>query len=93
VPLITVNMARRSTRDPLGAPVDVEQLRAQLERLESKLHAAKMAYLNRTTLDGEEMTYERLVAVATEYIDASYALQKGRFGAIKVRLSIAKLLR
>jgi hypothetical protein len=40
-----------------------------------------------------EMTYERLVAVATDYVNASYAFQKRRFGGIKVRLSVAKLLR
>jgi hypothetical protein len=88
-------MVKRSRSVPLEPPVDLdlEELRSRLDQFGSKLHAAKMAYLSRTTLDGKEMTYEGLVAVATEYMQTSYALQKRRFGSIKVRLSIAKLLR
>ena len=70
-----------------------EELSSRLELLESKIHAAKIAYLNRTPFDGKDISYDELVAVAEEYVRASYALQKRKFGAIKVRMSVAKLLR
>jgi len=64
-----------------------------LELLETKVYAAKVAYLNRTPLDGKEVSYEALTAIAKEYIEASYALQKAKFGSVKVKMSVAKLLR
>ena len=49
--------------------------------------------MNRTALDGKEISYEALTAIAKEYIEASYALQRAKFGSVKVKLSVAKLLR
>lgn len=86
-------MSKGSRSDRPTPPPGAEELSARLQLLESKLHAAKVAYLNRATFEGEEMTYDGLVAVATDYMQTSYALQKSKFGSIKVRLSIAKLLR
>jgi hypothetical protein len=78
---------------PKESPSHVEELQARLERLESRVYAAKIAYLNRTTLDGKDIAYEDLTGIAKEYIQASYAIQKAKWGAIKVRISLAKLLR
>lgn len=72
---------------------NIEELSTRLELLGSKLHVAKIAYLNRTTLEGAEVTYEDLNRIAKEYIQTSYALQKAKFGSVKLRMSVAKLLR
>lgn len=74
-------------------PEDIEQLRQRVEMLESRVYVAKVAYLNRTPLEGKEVSYEALSAIAKQYIQASYALQKAKFGSVKVKMSVAKLLR
>jgi len=71
---------------------DAQQKR--LDELRAKVNAAKIAYLNRTPfLDKSELTYEDLKKVAQEFIRASYEFQKQKYGSIKVRMSVAKLLR
>ena len=60
---------------------------------QERLNAAKIAYLNRTTFDGQEMSYETLKRIAKETIEANYNLQKATYGTIRLKLSIAKLLR
>ena len=84
-------MARKSRRGQREQ--SVEELSSRLELLESKLFAAKVAYLNRTTFEDKEMTYDDVAAVAKEYVRTSYALQEAKYGSIKVRMSVAKLLR
>lgn len=71
----------------------INELQAIFERLQSRLNAAKIAYLNASTLDGQEVTYEDLKRIAQETIQANYGLQKARYGAVRLRLSVAKLLR
>lgn len=72
---------------------DVEALRGRFELLQARLNAAKIAYLNGTPLDGREVSYETLKRIAQEAIQANYELQKARYGRIRVKLSVAKLLR
>jgi hypothetical protein len=71
----------------------VNELRARMELLQSKLYAAKIAYLNRTELDGKIPEYEDVAAIARGVISANYDLQKKMFGKVKLKLSVAKLLR
>lgn len=86
-------MPRRLANDQPEDQPNLEELSARLGMLESKLYAAKIAYLNHTELGGKEVTYEDLNAIAKEYIQTSYSIQKAKFGSIKVRMSVAKLLR
>lgn len=86
-------MPRHSTSDLPEDQPNLEELSARLGMLESKLYAAKIAYLNHTELGGKEVTYEDLNAIAKEYIQTNYSIQKAKFGSIKVRMSVAKLLR
>jgi hypothetical protein len=72
---------------------DVEVLRGRFELLQSRLNAARIAYLNGTPLDGHEVSYATLKQIAQETIEANYELQRARYGKIRVKLSIAKLLR
>jgi hypothetical protein len=70
-----------------------DDLRAQMEVLQSRLHTAKIAYLNRTELDGRVPEYEDVATIAKSLISLNYQLQKRLYGEVKVRLSVSKLLR
>jgi hypothetical protein len=72
---------------------DVETLRARFEMVQARLNAAKIAYLNGTPLDGNQVSYEVLKRVAQDTIQANYDLQKANYGTVRLRLSVAKLLR
>lgn len=66
----------------------------RLDRLRARVYAAKIAYLNRMSFEDKvEVSYEDLKEIAKQFIQASYEVQKQKFGAIKVRISVAKLLR
>ncbi len=72
---------------------DVDALRSRFETMQARLNAAKIAYLNGTPLDGQEIDYEALKRIAQEAIRANYELQKATYGTIRLKLSVAKLLR
>ena len=72
---------------------DVGALRGRFDLLQSRLNAAKIAYLNGTDLGNQEVSYATLKQIAQETIQANYELQRARYGTIRVKLSIAKLLR
>jgi len=66
----------------------------KLELLRARVYAAKIAYLNRTPFEGmEEVSYDDLKSIAQQFIRASYEYQKLKYGSIKLRISVAKLLR
>jgi hypothetical protein len=71
----------------------VEECRTRFEILQSRLTAAKIAYHNRTELDGKPVDYESLKQIAQETIQANYELQKATYGSVRLKLSVAKLLR
>ena len=75
-----------------GSP-PADELRTRLEQLQAKLNAVKTAYLNSAEFEGKPTTYEDLERVAKELIQTNYALQKREYGSIKLKLSVAKLLR
>jgi hypothetical protein len=84
-----------STSDPLPnqGKNDADKIRARMEQLQSRLHVAKIAYFNRTELNGKIPEYEDLSAIAKELISVNYELQKVLYGKVKLKLSVAKLLR
>jgi hypothetical protein len=47
-------------------PEDIDELRRRVEMLENRVYAAKVAYLNRSFLDGNEVSYEALSAIANQ---------------------------
>ena len=66
----------------------------RLDQLMAKVNAAKIAYLNKTPFgDKAELSYEDLKEIAQQFIRASYEFQKQKFGSVKVKISVAKLLR
>ena len=74
-------------------PPTVAELQAKQELLRSKLNAVKIAYLNSSEFDGRPVTYEDLKQVAQDLIRNNYALQRLLYGSVKMKLSVAKLLR
>ena len=72
---------------------DAAAIRRRFEALQARLNAAKIAYMNGSPFDGKEVSYELLKGIAKELIQANYELQKAIYGSIRVRLSVAKLLR
>jgi hypothetical protein len=76
---------------------DDESLQEQQQRLEylrARVNAAKVAYFNRTSFeDKAEVSFEDVKEIAEQYIRASYDYQKLRYGSIKLRISVSKLLR
>jgi hypothetical protein len=75
------------------ADAATDELRAAMEVLQAKLNAAKIAYLNRVELDGKVPEYEDVAAIAKELIKLNYQLQKALYGEVRLKLSVAKLLR
>jgi hypothetical protein len=71
----------------------VEELRARFEAGQARLNAAKIAYLNRSDFDGEPVSYEVLKRLAQETIKANYSLQTAIYGSVRLKLSVARLLR
>jgi hypothetical protein len=71
----------------------LNELKAELERLQSRLNAAKIAYLNRSQLDGVDISYEDVKKIAQDLIQTNYAIQKLQFGSVRLKLSVPKLIR
>lgn len=71
----------------------IEKAREHFEMLQSRMNAAKIAYLNRTPFDGQDITADDLQRIAKEVIEANYELQRRRYGRVRLKLSPAKLLR
>ncbi len=73
---------------------NLEKQQERIDQLRSKVNAAKIAFLNGTPFgDKEKLSYEDLKKVAEEFIRATYDFQKQKYGAVKVKISVAKLLR
>jgi hypothetical protein len=49
--------------------------------------------LNSTPLDGQPVSYEHVAAIAKQVIRANYRLQEIQFGKVRLKLSVAKLIR
>jgi hypothetical protein len=79
---------------PSDENLNLEKQQELIDQLRSKVNAAKIAFLNGTPFgEKEKISYEDLKKIAQEFIRATYDYQKQKYGAIKVRISVAKLLR
>jgi hypothetical protein len=70
-----------------------DEIRARMEMLQSRLHTVKIAYFNRTEMDGKIPEYDDVAAVAKNLINTNYELQKQLYGEVKMKMSVARLLR
>jgi hypothetical protein len=74
-------------------PEQLKQFQETLNRSESDLGNAKVAYFSRTDYKGEAVSGERLRQYAQAYVDANHAYQRALYGKIRVRLDVSRLLR
>ncbi len=73
---------------------ELRQHQRQLEYLRARVNAAKIAYLNRTPFeDMVEVSFDDLKLIAQELVRATHNYQKLKYGSVRVRLSVSKLLR
>jgi len=73
--------------------IDLDTLKARQEQMQARLNAVKIAHLNGTTFDGGSVSYEDVAAVAKELIRINYRIQEVQFGKVRLKLSVAKLIR
>jgi len=71
----------------------VQELREQMERKRNLLEATRTAFFNRTPLNDKVPDDEAVRRAARDFISANYALQRALFGRVRVKLSVARLLR
>jgi hypothetical protein len=75
-------------------PALVDEDRENLDKLRARVYAAKIAFLNRSIFEEkEELSYEDLKAIAGDFIRANYGYQRKLYGKVRVKISVAKLLR
>jgi hypothetical protein len=84
-------MARKSA--PPATPEQLAKLKETLDASELDLENAKMAYFNTAPYKDEEVTYEVLKRYAETYIGKNYDYQKAAFGKVRIKLTVARLLR
>jgi hypothetical protein len=68
-------------------------LRTAMDAAELDFANAKLAYYNGSTYKDQSIAYDDLKAYAQRFIAASYEFQKARWGVVKVKLSVPRLLR
>jgi len=82
---------------PRGKPIDdpelLGRLREEMERQQSLMDATKIAYLNNAPLGDHVPSVDEVRVAAQAFIDANYKYQKALFGRVRVKLSVANLLR
>ncbi|MGC2530348.1 MAG: hypothetical protein WA639_21585 [Candidatus Acidiferrum sp.] len=76
-----------------ATPEDLARLKEALDAAEFDFDNAKLAYFHRAAYKGQEVTYEVLKSFAETYIARNYDYQKAAFGRVRIRLSVARLLR
>lgn len=77
-----------------GADKELKEQQLHLEYLRARVNAAKIAYLHRTPFEElKEVSYDDLKSIAQEFVRASNNYQKLKYGSVRVRLSVGKLLR
>jgi hypothetical protein len=72
---------------------EIDQLRANMETLKATLEVIRIAYYNRTLFQGQVPDYEDVRKAAEDFITANHEYQKALWGKVKVKLSVANLLR
>jgi hypothetical protein len=64
-----------------------------MRQLDEVFDRLRYAYYTKTTSAGEVPDYEQLKRAAVAFIEASYAYQRARYGRVRLKLSVSKLLR
>jgi len=72
---------------------ELAQLQNVKDSAELDFRNAKLAFYHRTEYKGVAVTYEVLRSYAELLIAHNYAYQKAIYGTIKVKISVARLMR
>ncbi len=75
------------------SPEELERLRNRMRQLDEVFDRLRYDYYTRTPSGAPAPTYEELKHAAAAFIEASYAYQRARYGRIRLKLSVMKLLR
>jgi hypothetical protein len=71
----------------------VAELKAAKDLAELDFRNAKLAFYNRTEYKGQQVSYEILHTYAELLIARNYAYQKALYGTVKIKISVARLMR
>ncbi len=74
-------------------PEDADRLRECMEICKTTMENMRVAFYNRTAFGGKVPEYEDVRKAAENFIAANYDYQKALWGKVKVKLSVANLLR
>ena len=72
---------------------ELDALRAEMRRLDAAFERLRAAYYRREAVGERIPSYDDLRVAAQAFIDANYRYQRARYGRIRLRLSVGKLLR
>lgn len=78
---------------PIEDPEQLSRLREEMERRQSLMHIVKIAYMNNAPFGDHVPSADDVRAAAQEFIQANYAYQRALYGKVRLKLSIANLLR
>jgi len=82
-------MAQRTAPNP----ENVDKLKEAMNMAEADFRNAKVAYYNNVDYKGKRVEYEELESYATAFIEANRAVQKALFGKVRIKLTVARLMR
>jgi hypothetical protein len=83
----------KKKKQELPDPEDADRLRERMDRCKNTMENMRIAFYNRTAFDGKVPEYEDVRSAAENFIAANYDYQKALWGKVKVKLSVANLLR
>ena len=83
----------KKKKNELMSAEDTHRLHVHMETCKTKMENMRVAFYNRTTIDGRVPEYEDIRRAAEDFIAANYRYQKALWGKVKVKLSVANLLR
>jgi hypothetical protein len=83
----------KKKKQELPNPEDADRLRERMDRCKNTMENMRVAFYNRTPFDGKVPEYEDVRSAAENFIAANYDYQKALWGKVKVKLSVANLLR
>ena len=77
----------------LSGEVELDRLRRRMKELDDTFQQIYRAYYTRPSPSDTRPAYSDLKSAAEAFIAANHEYQRARFGRIRLRLSLSKLLR
>jgi hypothetical protein len=83
---------KKKKQEPTN-PEDADRFRERMETCKTTMENMRVAFYNRTAFGDKVPEYEDVRKAAENFISANYDYQKALWGRVKVKLSVANLLR